>query len=128
MIMDLNIKDREDEEVETKGDFDPDVASMRSKMAELEEELEEETPSIPFFKTPREIIDKFRTFEQRDEEMMKLSSDGKPMETDQGGESGDGTKIGNNGEGNSQGGANGGSKKTEDGKDKDDDMSIKSQV
>ena len=55
MTFDLNIEDREEVEKETKGDFDPDVVSMRSKMAEPEEELEEETPSIPLFKTPRDI-------------------------------------------------------------------------
>lgn len=61
--LDINIEDREEVVEETKGNFDSDVASMRSKMVEPEEELEEEAPSIPLFKTPREIIDKFRAFE-----------------------------------------------------------------
>ena len=48
------------------------------------------------------------------------------METNQGGESGDGTKTGDNGKGDTQGGANDDPKKT-DAKDDDDDGSIKSQ-
>ena len=127
--MDLKLDDREDEEVEIKGDFDPDVASMRSKMGEAKEELEEEKLMFLLFKTPREIIDKFRAFERQAKEMAKSTSNGKqgtPMETDQGGESGNGTKTGGKGKGDAQGGTNDGSKKT-DVKDNDDDMSIKSQ-
>ena len=65
VIMDLTIEDREEEEVKTKGDFDPDVASMRSKMGKDEEELEEETLLFPIFKTPRKIIDEFRAHETK---------------------------------------------------------------
>ena len=125
----LDIEDREEVEEETKGNFDPDVASMRSKMAEPEEELEDKAPSIPTFKTPREIINEFRAFEQKAEDMAKSKSDGSeedPMETDQGEKTGDGTKTGGNGKGDAQGGANDSFKKT-DAKDNDDEMSIKSQ-
>ena len=68
--------------METKGDFDPDVASMRSKMGEAKEELEEEKLMFPLFKTPQEIIDEFHAFEQKDKEEAKSAQNGKPMETD----------------------------------------------
>ena len=111
----LNIEDREEVVEETNGNFDPDVASMRSKMAEPEEEPEEEVPAIPLFQTPREIIDEYRAFERQ------------AMETDNDTEQSDGTKTGTNGGGDAQGGANGDGMKTDD-DDEEDDDSLKSQT
>ena len=109
VIFDISIKDREEVEAETNGEFDPDVASMQSKMAEPEEEPEEEVPAIPLFKTPREIIDEYRAFERQ------------AMETDNDTEQSDGTKTGTNGGGDAQGGENGDGIKTDDDDEEDHD-------
>ena len=128
LVFDVNIEDREEVEEETNGDFDPDVASMRSKMAEPEEELEEETPTIPLFKTPREIIDDFRAFVRQAEEEAKSASDktqGTSMDEGQEEETGDGEKSDDEGDDGAQGGKNDNPKTTVP-EDDDDDMSLKS--
>ena len=94
--------------METKGDFDSNVASMRPKMGEAKEELEEEKLMFPFFTTPRKIIDEFRAFELKAKEEAKSAQNGKPEES-------------------AQGGATGGAKKKVN-KDDKDDMSVKSQA